>query len=81
MLIDGFTPMEGASFQIFNGASPGFDAGSFQFATNLGGGLSWDTTALASTGIVSVVPEPGAVALVVIGLGICAFRRKARKKS
>lgn len=78
MLIDGFVPLEGASFQVFNGISPGFDAGGFAFTTNLGGGLQWDTSALASSGIVSVIPEPGTAVLVALGVGALAFRRKKR---
>ncbi len=51
----------GDSFLIFTNGLP--TVGSFNIATNLGGGLHWDTSALASLGIVSVVPEPSVFAL------------------
>ncbi|MGH8047448.1 MAG: autotransporter-associated beta strand repeat-containing protein [Chthoniobacterales bacterium] len=75
-LIGGYTPTPGDSFAIFNGATPGYDSGSFAITTNLGGGLSWDTSALASTGVVSVVPEPSTCAIVVVALlgGIVLLR-------
>ncbi len=73
MLIDGFTPLYGASFTIFNGTTPGYDLGSFDILTNLGGGLSWDTSDLASAGIVTVVPEPSTYALVGFALLVFGF--------
>lgn len=77
MLIDGYVPLFGSSFVIFNGATPGFEAGEFTLTTNLGGGLSWDTTDLASDGIVRVVPEPSTWILLGSGLlWILAFRRR-----
>src|SRR5262249_41032318 len=82
MLTNGFTPQNGASFQIFNGTTPDFDAGSFTLTTNLGGGLYWDTSALASTGVVLVVPEPGTAALVVFGLlAIAVWRPRLRGRA
>ena len=78
MLIDGFTPLQGASFTIFNGATPGFNAGSFTFTTNLGGGLYWDTSGLGSTGVVSVVPEPSTWALLSFGAGFVIYWRRKR---
>ncbi len=80
MLIDGFAPLEGASFQIFNGAMPGYDAGSFTLATNLGGGLFWDIDALASYGMVTVVPEPGTLGLMMGGVALLlAARRRGNR--
>jgi autotransporter-associated beta strand protein/T5SS/PEP-CTERM-associated repeat protein len=78
VFIDGFTPVYGASFTIFTGVDPGFDAGSFIILSNLGGGLTWDISQLGSTGVITVVPEPATGALIVLGLGMAAifYRRR-----
>ena len=78
-LINGFTPSIGDSFTIFNGTTPGFDTGSFTIDTNLGGGLHWDTSALATSGIVTVVPEPSTLALLCLGVGGVFARRRVLK--
>lgn len=59
-----------------------FDAGSFAgtFAsitgTDLGGGLSWNTSALSTSGIITVVPEPTAAFIGSLGLlGLLRRRR------
>ncbi len=69
----GYTPTEGTSFTIFtNGVTGrGWTSGSFLYGTNLGPGLVVDTSALATTGVVTVIPEPASVAL--IGLGATAL--------
>ncbi len=79
MITDAFTPLEGDTFTIFTGVTPGFDAGSFTLVTNLGGGLYWDTSELASTGVVSIVPEPASSGLLILGVFaiLAARRRKA----
>ena len=77
-LIDGFVPVAGNSFLIFNGPTPGFDVGSFTFTTNLGGRLFWDTSALASSGIVSVIPKTETVGLVTLRLGSLVLLRRQR---
>jgi len=77
VIIDGFMPTAGNTFLIFNGSTPGFDAGSFQVTTNLAEGLSWDTNSLASTGYVTVVPEPSTWALLAAaGAVLVIFRRR-----
>ncbi|HRJ72190.1 MAG TPA: autotransporter-associated beta strand repeat-containing protein, partial [Terrimicrobiaceae bacterium] len=85
MLIDGFVPLEGASFQIFNGVTPGYDTGGFSMTTNLGGGLSWDTSLLKSDGIISVVPEPATGALLsgaaAVFLALCRRRTPVRRET
>jgi autotransporter-associated beta strand protein/T5SS/PEP-CTERM-associated repeat protein len=65
----------GDSFQIFTGHLPSF--GSFTVETNLGDGLSWDTSLLGTSGIITVVPEPATAGLVALGL-IAVFRRRRR---
>ena len=65
---EGFTPVSGESFTLFNGATPGFDSGSFALSSNLPDGLAWDTSALATTGVVTVVPEPSTWALLISAL-------------
>lgn len=46
--------------------------------TDLGGGLSWDTSQLATNGILTVVPEPRAALLGGIGLFMLLRRRRVR---
>ena len=55
-------------------------AGSFSSitGTDLGGGLLWDTSALSTTGAITVVPEPATWALVGLGLGATLFFRRRR---
>jgi autotransporter-associated beta strand protein len=59
-----------------------FDAGSFDgtFAsitgTDLGGGLSWDTSALSTSGTITVIPEPTAALLGSLGLLTLLRRRR-----
>lgn len=76
LLVDGYVPLAGNSFLLFNGPTPGYDAGSFTITTNLGDGLSWDTSVLASTGVVSVVPEPSTAALILLGAVASLARRR-----
>lgn len=78
-ILDDYTPLSGASFTIFNGLTPGFGAGSFTLTTNLGGGLSWDMSELASLGVVTIVPEPSTPALTGAALLVMAFRRRQRR--
>ena len=64
---EGYTPALGDSFTLFNGTTPGFNSGSFLLSTNLPEGLAWDTSALGSLGVVTVVPEPSTWALLLLG--------------
>jgi hypothetical protein len=59
-----------------------FDASAFAGAftsfdlQDPGNGLSWDTTSLGSTGMLTVVPEPTGCALLLGGLSLLAARRR-----
>lgn len=73
-----YAATDGDTFTIFtNGViGRGWDSGSFLITTNLGGGLSWDTSDLASAGTIRIVPEPGTAGLVGLGLSVLFFRRR-----
>jgi hypothetical protein len=44
----------------------------------LGSGLTWDTSAFASYGVVVIVPEPARMALLILGLATLFLRRRRR---
>ena len=68
----------GDTFLLFT--SGGFDSGSFTIATNLTGGLTWDDSQLASTGMVSIVPEPSTLVLSGLALiALAAFVQRYRR--
>jgi hypothetical protein len=78
-LIDGFTPLPGETFDLFNGSMSGaFSQVSLPALSN---GLSWNTSNLDTNGTISVVPEPSTLVLLAagaIGLLGCAWRRQKR---
>jgi hypothetical protein len=77
VLIDGFTPTEGMSFDILNWGTVTGDFDNVYLPT-LPSGLSWNTAQLASTGVISVVPEPGVVGIMAIAaIGMLRRRRRA----
>jgi hypothetical protein len=73
----GYTAVYGDSVDLFDWTTT---TGSFSSitGTDLGGGLSWDTSSLYSNGVILVVPEPSTYALLVAGgVGsLLMFRRR-----
>lgn len=65
----------GNSVQLFNANT--FD-GTFTSitGTNIGGGLQWDTSTLASNGSITVIPEPSFAGI----LGLSALALLHRRK-
>jgi hypothetical protein len=78
-LLYGFRPQAGQTFDILN-FDPANLAGSFDTINlpDLGGGLSWDTSNLYTTGSLGVVPEPATLTLV--GLGLAASLLRSRRR-
>lgn len=74
-----YAAQEGDAFKIL--ASGGYDFGSFLISSNLGGGLYWNTSELASNGTISVVPEPSTYALLAPGLAALLFVVRRRKQT
>ncbi len=76
VLLNGYEPAYGDSFDLFDwigGATGGFSATN---APSLSGGLYWDTSSLYSTGQISVIPEPSVLSLILVfGWGGWVVRR------
>jgi hypothetical protein len=68
VLLGGFTPALGDTFDLFD-FDPARLSGSFASfeMPALAPGLTWDTTQLTNTGALTVVPEPGSAALLLLG--------------
>ena len=76
-LIDGFTPIVGSEFDLFDF---GVVSGSFQ-QTILPeiGGLAWNTSDLLNSGILRVVPEPGGFGVCLLAAALAVLFRRRHK--
>jgi T5SS/PEP-CTERM-associated repeat protein len=74
VMLGGFLPQPGQTFQFFDIGSSG--AGVSFDQISLPPGVSWDTSSLNSNGTISVVPEPGCLALLVLATGSLLCRRR-----
>jgi|GEM_PF-2627132 len=71
-----FTGHEGDTFDLFNAATTTGTFDTLNLPT-LSPGLAWDTTALGTTGEITVVPEPATAALLLGGLALLTRRRRS----
>ena len=73
----GYTAVFGNSVDLFNWSTT---SGTFSTitGTDLGGGLSWDTSSLYTDGVITVVPEPATWALLAAGLTVTMVLRRRR---
>ena len=82
-LAQGFDPQMGDSFDLFDAStvdSTGFNMANELILPTLGPGLFWKTDQLVSTGVLVVVPEPGAFAALIGGIGMLTGFRRIRRK-
>ena len=81
VLLDGFEPQPGQSFQLFDGEL----SGSLDYLNLpvLPNGEQWNTSSVNTNGTITVTPEPSSFALLAAGtaglLGYCAWRRRAAR--
>jgi hypothetical protein len=79
----GMTFANGQSFNLFQtqAGTPLALSGTFAAVTTptLSGGLTWDESALYTTGTLSVIPEPQVAYLALAGVALVLFRSRKRK--
>ena len=79
-LYNGFSPSLNDSFDLWDATS--VDNSSFTTSSDLNlpalpGGLGWDSSAFAATGVLTVIPEPGTTALGALA-AVTLLRRRRR---
>ena len=80
VLLNGFQPQAGESFQLFDGEL----AGTFSQLTlpALSNGLQWNTSNLDTTGTINVTPEPSGLVLLGAGaIGLAGYGIRRRRKN
>ncbi|HEX8523448.1 MAG TPA: hypothetical protein VF669_14440 [Tepidisphaeraceae bacterium] len=78
LLVDGFVPADGQTFDFINAGTMSGSFSSFDLPP-LPGGQQWDTTALMSGGTLRTTPEPGGLAVMAVGLGLLGRRGSRRR--
>jgi hypothetical protein len=79
-LLDGYAPTKGASFSLMSFGDFADSGHVFDFTNaELAAGLTWDTSAFATTGSIGVVPEPSSLLLLVVG-GALGFLGGIRRR-
>ena len=82
-LLNGYAPADGDMFNLMTFGSLADSGYVFDFSqAGLPAGMQWDIATFATTGSISVVPEPGTLVLIgTAGLGmlICVWRGKNEK--
>lgn len=76
-----FGPYTGVLGDVFDFTTGNFTGATLGLLPTLSSGLSWDTSAFISTGVLTVVPEPQTFALFAFGLGALVIMRRCRKSA
>jgi hypothetical protein len=81
-LLDGYTPEKGDSFNLMSFGSITDNGFVFDFSqAGLSAGLEWDTATFATTGSISVVPEPNMLVMLITGIaGVLTYAWRKLKK-
>ncbi len=77
-LANGFSPSFGSTFDILNYTAIKGTFSSILLPT-LSGGLSWDTSSLYSAGVITVVPEPAPIGVLIVACAAGGFLRKIKR--
>lgn len=78
-LLGGYMPGVGNSFKLFDFATSSGSFDALNLAT-LDGGKTWDTSALYTSGTISVVPEPATVSMLLLAAGMALIGWRHRRK-